>query len=253
MNNQKLIFLAAGLGSRLRPLTDDRPKCMVKVSGKAIISHLLDNLDDKWTSETTIVTGYKSDILVNYLGEKYNYVHNELYEQTNMLYSFWLALKELDGVDVIVSYTDILYSTRILNSNFSQNSILNIISVENWKEVWETRFSDPLGDLESFKVSDGRITEIGSRVSNLNEIEGQYSGIFFIPRSSLLRIQKIIDSLPEENRMQWSMTEFFRYLIDLGYHLSSKSDNFDWFEFDCLNDIHVYEKKKQICDEELKE
>jgi choline kinase len=67
----KALILAAGLGSRLRPLTDDIPKAMVKYEGVEIIRHQIDTLLSLNIDDITIVAGYKSEILINFLNKNY--------------------------------------------------------------------------------------------------------------------------------------------------------------------------------------
>ena len=88
----KALILAAGLGSRLRPLTDEVPKCMVKVNGVSIIDKQIQNLKENGVNELFVVTGYKGDILEKHIIEKYNaldikILHNDVYDRTNNMYS----------------------------------------------------------------------------------------------------------------------------------------------------------------------
>ena len=68
----KAVILAAGLGSRLRPFTNEVPKAMVKYRGQEIIAHQIDTLKKVGIKNIIIVTGYKSEILEKYLSSKYD-------------------------------------------------------------------------------------------------------------------------------------------------------------------------------------
>ena len=63
----KAIILAAGMGSRLKALTKDNPKCMVKVNGETLIERVLSQLDKCNFEEIILVLGYKKDILKEYI------------------------------------------------------------------------------------------------------------------------------------------------------------------------------------------
>ena len=63
----KALILAAGFGSRLAPITNDIPKCMVEVNGKSILSKQIDNLYENGITDITIISGYKADILERYV------------------------------------------------------------------------------------------------------------------------------------------------------------------------------------------
>jgi choline kinase len=90
------LLLAAGLGSRLAPLTGAVPKCLVSVSGVPILERLVRALDSHGFERLAIVTGYKGDAIRDYLGESFGgiaieYIVSPLFETTNNVYSLWLA------------------------------------------------------------------------------------------------------------------------------------------------------------------
>ena len=80
----KAIILAAGTGSRLRPLTNEIPKCLVETNGKKLIEHQLSVLRaNQSIEEIIIVTGYLGEQLAPY-GNKL--IHNDRFATTNMVY-----------------------------------------------------------------------------------------------------------------------------------------------------------------------
>ena len=86
----RIIILAAGQGTRLRPLTDDRPKCMVEVNGTSIIERQLNTMHACGIKDEniTIVCGYCSDILKDrFKDTKIHFIVNEQYDSTNMVFS----------------------------------------------------------------------------------------------------------------------------------------------------------------------
>ena len=113
----KALILAAGLGSRLRPLTDEVPKCMVKVNGVSIIDKQIQNLKENGVNELFVVTGYKGDILEKHIIEKYNaldikILHNDVYDRTNNMYSLNMAKDYLYGEEFIMMNSDVFFSRR---------------------------------------------------------------------------------------------------------------------------------------------
>ncbi|WP_111622795.1 phosphocholine cytidylyltransferase family protein [Arenibacter echinorum] len=117
-----IVILAAGVGSRLRPLTDDVPKTMVKVNGEAIIERLLKQIDaiDSVTTNIKIASGYKSQILkdfVNSLELKTNieFIENKDYNTTNNMYSLYLALSAINEKnDLVIINADCFYDKAIV-------------------------------------------------------------------------------------------------------------------------------------------
>ena len=83
----KALILAAGLGTRLAPITDEHPKCMTEViDGKTIIQKQIENLLENNIKEITVITGYKSDLLINYINsfcDGVNFVESTDYSKTN--------------------------------------------------------------------------------------------------------------------------------------------------------------------------
>jgi L-glutamine-phosphate cytidylyltransferase len=101
------IILAAGTGSRLRPLTDSMPKCLLEVGGQALIDHQLSALGRCGISDVTVVVGYCGDRIRSHLGPRVRYVTNERYELTNSLYSLWLA-RHVMGSGAFILNSDVL-------------------------------------------------------------------------------------------------------------------------------------------------
>jgi choline kinase len=100
----RAIILAAGRGSRLRPYTDDRPKCLIEIDGRSLIDRQIESLAECGVSDVVAVIGYQADLVRRVVGNRIRYIENSRYGETNSLYSLWLAFEELrDGVLVLNS------------------------------------------------------------------------------------------------------------------------------------------------------
>jgi choline kinase len=162
-----IIILAAGIGSRLRPLTDLLPKCLVTVNGEAILERILKQIHAVTDVEKNIfiVTGYKSEVLVGFvdrLGIPVTYVPNTDFETTNNMYSLNLALKQADlEADLVIVNADCFYDQQIVSDMLYAKG--NFIAVD--KGVFSA---------ESMKVktdADGRIIAMAKA---LTESPGTY-------------------------------------------------------------------------------
>ena len=103
------IILAAGLGSRLGELTKECTKCMVKINGITLIERMLRQLDRYGMDRIIIVTGYKGDILKDYVQNlRINYRH------TNNIYSLWLTREFLEEMDSLVLESDMIFEDRVI-------------------------------------------------------------------------------------------------------------------------------------------
>ena len=120
----KAVILAAGIASRLRPLTDNTPKCLLKVGDKNILELTMDNILANNITEIIIVTGYLQQQIKDFIAKKYSqinvtYIYNNVYDSTNNIYSLWMAKDYLLGdemllmdSDITVSYTHLTLPTK---------------------------------------------------------------------------------------------------------------------------------------------
>jgi L-glutamine-phosphate cytidylyltransferase len=112
------LLLAAGLGSRLAPLTDAVPKCLVAMSGVPILERLVRALDAHGFERLVVVTGYRAETISEYLGASFGgiaveYVVSPLFETTNNIYSLWLARELIDEPFLLVE-SDLVFDKELL-------------------------------------------------------------------------------------------------------------------------------------------
>lgn len=115
----KAVILAAGIASRLRPLTDSTPKCLLQVGGRCLLQRAIDGLLQNGFQEFVIVTGYRQQQIVDFLQAQYpslkvTFIYNELYESTNNIYSLWLTRPYVDKEDILLLDSDILFDPQIV-------------------------------------------------------------------------------------------------------------------------------------------
>ena len=105
----KMIIVSAGQGTRLRPLTNNKPKCMVEYNGKPIIDYILDAAEYCHIKDISIVNGYKKDMLESHLKDRgCTFFTNKEFYKTNMVYTLFNAKEFMSG-DIIISYAEIDY------------------------------------------------------------------------------------------------------------------------------------------------
>ncbi|HXG01281.1 MAG TPA: phosphocholine cytidylyltransferase family protein, partial [Bacteroidota bacterium] len=113
------VILAAGVGSRLRPLTDARPKCLLTVGGKPLLQRALEALLAAGIHRCVIVTGYLGDQVertVNnlHLSMDVEFIRNPAYNETNNNYSLWLTRPVVGGRELLLMDGDILFHPEII-------------------------------------------------------------------------------------------------------------------------------------------
>ena len=189
-NNLKAIILAAGEGKRLRPLTNDKPKCMVKLFGKSLLEYQIEIFKGEKIEDISIITGFRSDV-INFKGV--NYFQNENYESTNMVETLFCARKKLSG-SVIVSYGDIIFGKKIIQKLIDSAENFSVVIDKNWKKYWQIRFENPLKDAESLILDEsGYIKNIGQKVKSFDKIQGQYIGLMKFQNEGLEYLKNFYD------------------------------------------------------------
>lgn len=114
------IILAAGMGKRLKELTQDNTKCMVKVNGVRLIDRMLSQLAKLGLKRTVLVTGYEGAKLRKHVGRKWegmkiDYVENPVYDKTNNIYSLALAAEELVKDDTLLVESDLIFEDAVFD------------------------------------------------------------------------------------------------------------------------------------------
>lgn len=256
----KVIILAAGQGTRLRPLTDHQPKCMVEINRKRIIDRQIEVMKACGirAEDICIVGGYRSDVLEEHFREsKIRIIHNPEYETTNMVCSLMCARAQMEGVDdVLVSYGDIIYSENVLRQILESQKDISVVVDDGWYDYWSTRSENPLDDAETLMIDgEGHLEEIGQKTDDIDRIQAQYIGLMRYKNSGVADLLKYC-ALSEEKSAQgerlWRterpyrkmyMTDLLQGMIDEGVKLTAVHINRGWFEVDCVEDLEVAERE----------
>lgn len=256
----KVIILAAGQGTRLRPLTDNQPKCMVEVKGKSLIERQLLTMYSCGVKEEdiTIIAGYKSDVLKKKLGNtKIHFVINENFPSTNMVYSLMCAKEAMEGQeDIIISYGDILYSKEVFEKVLATEEDMSVIVDDGWYEYWSERCENPLDDAETLMFDKmDYLTEIGQKTEDRNRVQSQYIGLMRFRGQGLkamLSLSEEAKKRSQEGQKLWRternyekmyMTDLLQGLIDEGHKLKAVHIQRGWYEIDDCEDLKIVEAK----------
>lgn len=115
----KALILAAGLGTRLAPITNDRPKSLVPVNGKPILMKQIENLHENGITDITIVSGYKADILEKAVHELYpeiKIIESVDYATTNNMYSAYIARESIGENGFLMMNADVYYDSSVISA-----------------------------------------------------------------------------------------------------------------------------------------
>lgn len=238
----RAIILAAGMASRLRPLTDNTPKCLLKIGERSLLQRSIDALTSNDIKEIVIVTGYLHNQIEDFVKQQYpsldvTFIHNGVYDSTNNIYSLWLARPKADGEEILLLDSDLLYDpeiiTRILNTK--AENILTLIRHD-------------LGEEEMKIVTDGgsegNITEISKTCSPSDAI-GESLGIEMMGKSYTSALYQELEPMMNQEHLENVFYEkAFERLIPRG-HTFKVLDVTDLFscELDTVEDFQNAKEK----------
>lgn len=222
----RAILLAAGMGTRLRPLTLNTPKSLVKVNGMPMAERQIEFLREIGIKDIIVVTGYLHESF-DYLKEKYGVklIYNDKYDLYNNIYTMYLVKDYLPGAYVIDA--DIY-----LNKNFllekPETSLYFSSKKRNFENEWMLRFTEDL------KVHD---IEVGTKKEDYI-----LSGVsFWSKRDGELIVEKLNQAIEQGdfNSLYWD--DIVKDNIkDLQVYIH-KIGSEDVFEVDCLEDLKQVE------------
>jgi choline kinase len=238
----RAIILAAGRGSRMAGMTDDRPKCLVELCGQPLLHWQLESLRAAGVTEFAIVTGYRREMLAGQVQVEF---HNPRWAETNMLSSLVCAARWLESEPCIVSYSDIFYHSTAPSSLIASTADLAVSYDVNWRRLWESRFGDPLLDAETFRLdSKGILLEIGNKPLSVAEIEGQYMGLLRFSPAGWREVMRVRSELSEDVVDSMHMTGILQKVIAAG-QVPVQGIPFEglWGEIDSPTDLDFYKIK----------
>lgn len=203
------IILAAGLAKRLRPLTDTTPKCLLEVNGKNLLHRTIDNVIANGITNFVFVTGYREDMIKNYLKENFpelniQFISNHDFANNNNSYSLWMT-KDFITEDIILLDSDILFDKGIIKELLDSKHE-NCLAVNFETELDEEQIKVVLDDNK-------KILEI-SKVTDLKKSAGESIGIERFSFAFMQELYKVLDrKITEENNVNEFYEKSFEEVI----------------------------------------
>ncbi len=254
-----MIILAAGQGTRLRPLTDDIPKCLVKVKEKSILDWQLQVARQAGITDIAVIRGYRKEA-IDRIGV--TYFENPLFDKTNMVETLMCA-ESVFKDEFIVSYGDIIYEKAVLDSLLSADQPINVIVDMEWQKYWERRFDNVLDDAETLQFdSERRITSIGQKPKSISEINAQYIGLMSFKGKGVDIWRSVYEHAKQEAASErlplrgqrplnmLYMTDMLQGIIDSGHPIHSVPVHRGWVEVDSLKDLEIANQAIEIINED---
>ncbi|HZS48338.1 MAG TPA: phosphocholine cytidylyltransferase family protein [Blastocatellia bacterium] len=226
----RAIILAAGKGLRLNGLIGDAPKCLLQVGGTTLLERQISILETFGIDDIVVVVGYKADCVRDLIGPRASFLMNDIYDQTNSLYSLWLARHLIEDGFVVLN-GDVLFHPRMLRRLLrapAEDALL--ISNRDSASV----FTD---EEMKVKVRDGKIVDISKKLA-LSDTDGENVGIGkFGSRGAQLLIEKMNALIAQGSVRDWAPRAFLEVARERP--LSAVSTNgYPWIEIDFPEDYN---------------
>ena len=179
------------MGKRLGEHTKDNTKCMVKVNGVRLIDRMLTQLSTRGLSRVVIVVGYKKDELIKHIGNRYDdrikieYVHNDIYDRTNNIYSLALAKHYMIEEDTLLLESDLIFDDSMLDlliSNPEPNLAL-VAKYETWMDGTMVRISEDNDIMNFIPKKAFRYSDIEHyyKTCNIYKFSREFSTTQYVP------------------------------------------------------------------------
>jgi choline kinase len=231
----KAVILAAGIASRLRPLTDNTPKCLLKLGTKLILERTLDNLINNGIENLIIVTGYLEEMIKSFIDGKYpslnvTFIYNDVFDSTNNIYSLWLIKDHIHDSDILLMDSDIIFDQGIIKVLLEQDSG-NYLAVRSEQDLSEEEMKVIVG-------SDKTVTQISKKIDP-KLAAGESIGIERFESDFLkLLFDKLYDRVITKGRVNDFYEAAFQDAIDAGGKIYAlDAGDYKCIEVDTAEDI----------------
>jgi choline kinase len=233
----KIITLAAGRASRLKHLTENKPKCLLEFQGKSLLKTQLSLYNRLEIDNIVVIKGHLGH-LITFEKLKY-YMDRDLF---NMVHTLFIAEPELKG-DVVIAYGDILFQEDVLQKLLDDLHDISVVVDMEWKRYFAARLGNPYSDAESLILDkDNKIIEIGASNPPPEKVQSQYIGCDIFK-----------DVYHSEKNKYWGkkwirgkifekayMTDMLQVIIDKGFDVYGVPIRNGWLEFDTVDDYENY-------------
>ncbi|MBB5218431.1 phosphocholine cytidylyltransferase family protein [Treponema rectale] len=244
------MILAAGTGSRLRPLTNEVPKCMVKVNGVPMIERAIDALVAAGIKKLIIGLGYKSEVLKDFIrntfdekrlnGMQIEFGENPDYEKTNNIYSLYLLKDFFKADDTLLLESDLVYKPEIIKS-LVENKEKNLAVVSHWEDWMDgtvTLLNDS-DEITNFIVKKNQKQEDKNsyyKTVNIYKFSKEFTNTYYLP------FLETFMNVFGKNSYYETCLKFIAE-TDPSLLKGFKIDQSVWYEVDNADDLKVAESR----------
>ena len=246
------IILAAGMGKRLKELTKDSTKCMIKVNGVTLIERMLSQLDKLNLSGIIIVVGYKAEELISFISNlavqtPIIFVTNDIYYKTNNIFSLYLAKNYLLKEDTLLLESDLIFTDAVLQKiiNDQYPSLALVAKYESWMD----------GTVVTLDEDNNITSFIGKTQYDYNDINQYYKTVNIYKFSKQFSNTHYVPFLEAYIKAQGSNAYYEQVLkviglLDKPEIKATILENETWYEIDDAQDLNIAESLFSVSSEE---
>lgn len=237
------IILAAGMGKRLKELTQNNTKCMVKVNGVTLIDRMLHQIEKQHLSRIIIVVGYEGQKLIDYIGTldiqtPIVYVNNPIYDKTNNIYSLALAKDWLCKDETLLFESDLIFEDSVLEAlvNDPRETLALVDKYEPWMD----------GTCVKLAADDSIEAFIPGKKFKFNEINEYYKTVNLYKFSKHFSETHYVPFL-EAYQAALGENEYYEQVLRVITMLdepeikAKRLDGQRWYEIDDIQDLDIAE------------
>jgi choline kinase len=246
------VILAAGMAKRLRPLTDACPKCLLKVGERTLLQRTVDAMLAAGIRELVVVTGYRGEMLRDFLTEHYlspltsqpsplniHFIHNADYEHNNNIFSLWMTRPYTDGKDFLLMDSDILCDPETVQRMVNEQGTALALNRHECGEEEIKIITDANDRVVELSKTCSIADAIGESVG-IERIAADYSSALFRELEQMIEHEGLIDIFYERA---------FERLIPQGHHFRVV-DTTDLFSIE-LDTVEDFNRAKELIPAEL--
>lgn len=235
------VILAAGMGKRLKELTQNNTKCMVKVNGVSLIDRMLHQIERQNVNKIVIVVGYEGQKLKDYIATldiktPIEFIDNPIYDKTNNIYSLSLASDNLCEDDTLLFESDLIFEDSVIEAlvNDDRDTLALVDKYESWMDgtcvkLAEDDTIDAFIPGKKFKYED---MDQYYKTVNIYKFSREFSRDYYVP------FLKAYESALGENEYYEQVLRVIT-MLDESPIKAKRLNGQKWYEIDDIQDLDI--------------
>tara|TARA_A100001011_G_C14191747_1_gene791657 strand:+ start:182 stop:937 length:756 start_codon:yes stop_codon:yes gene_type:complete len=243
----RAIIIAAGLGSRLKPYTNNLPKVLVKIGKTNILKSQLKVFRSLNIQDINLIVGHKKEKFKEKFKEKkIKYFFNKEYKKNNILESLFYARSKMNKT-CLISYSDIIFKRKIVKKLLSSKSVISILVDTDWKKNYKGRTMHPISQAENVIFDKKRYLKKAGKYLSSKQSQGEFIGMLKINSRGCRLFKKYfnIAKFRFKNKKFYNaksfktayLTDFFNFLIEHKITIKCINIRRNWMEIDTVQDL----------------